>query len=208
MQQPPNFLRKLPPPAVRNLKSSSAPIKFSPPRIESCSQLNANNNERGVIEEKSNELKKNSTLSEVKPNSVIREEAKEVSKSRAYRPRNVYKSIIRHIYSYTRKHCRKIIKVLSGLGYSREDIEHAFFEIGSYIESKKNKAKCKFFSALQKMVEHRSIYTYILKETLTTMIDEWKQGNRGKIAEENLDVYRSICVSYYKDAVRVIANAV
>lgn len=138
--------------------------------------------------------------------STSAEETKRTQKVDAYTQRNVYKSIVRHICSYTRKHCISITGVLYGAGYSREDIEHAFFEISSYLENGKDTVKCKFQSTLQGMVERRSIYTYILKETLSKMINKWEEGKIGRIAKGNFGVYKGICELYYKKAVSAIGS--
>lgn len=132
----------------------------------------------------------------------IGEEKKDMKGSRR---RNAYKSIIRHMQSHVRKNPLSIMRMLQEEGFSKEDIEHAFFVITS--RQAKSKHKFKFLALLKEMVRTRSIYTYILKDTLSVMIIRWEEEGRGRILKKNYETYREVCEDYYEEAVRAISNS-
>jgi len=135
---------------------------------------------------------------------ISNNQKKEESKVNGRIKRNVYKSIIRSIHTYTRKNSLSLMKMLQDKGFSKEEIEHAFFVIGSRQEEKKHKFK--FLTLLKRMVRDKSIYTYILKETLNAMISEWEKGKRGRILEKNYKMYKEVCEAYYRDALKTLSN--
>ncbi len=123
----------------------------------------------------------------------------------AYKRRNVYKSIIRHMYSYIRKNRDDVIKVLQQANYSMSEIEHAFFEVSCYNDAEQQKGNKKQSQAtIKKMIDQRSIYTYILRETLNAMIKNWDEGKHGKVSSKNLATYRDVCITYYKEAAQAL----
>ena len=125
----------------------------------------------------------------------------------AYKRRNVYKSIVRHMFSYIRKNREEIIKILQEAGYGMSDIEHAFFEVSCYNDMEQQKGnKKQSQSTIKKMVETRSIYTYILRETLFAMIKSWEEGKHGKVSSKNLGTYKDVCFEYYNEAVQVLTQ--
>ncbi len=125
----------------------------------------------------------------------------------AYRRRNVYKSIVRHMYSYVRKNRKDVVRVLELNGFSMSDIEHAFFKISHLndLERQKGTSK-KSQSTIKKMLQRKSIYTYILRETLFAMMQNWKLGKTGKISQENLIIYKEVCEKYYQKTVELLAQ--
>ena len=123
----------------------------------------------------------------------------------AYKRRNVYKSIIRHMYSYVRKNRDDIIKVLLAAKYLMSEIEHAFFEVSFYNDTEQEKGnRRQSQSTIKKMIDQRSIYTYILRETLNAMIRNWNEGKHGKVSSKNLGTYRDVCIAYYNEAAKVL----
>jgi len=123
----------------------------------------------------------------------------------AYKKRNVYKSIIRHMYSYIRKNREAIIKVLQSVGFTTSQIEHAFFEVSCNNESEmKQSNKKQSQTTIRKLIEEKSIYTYILRETLNSMIKNWDEGKHGKVSSKNLGTYRDVCITYYKESVKAL----
>jgi hypothetical protein len=136
------------------------------------------------------------------PEGSDKEERK--AKFNGSRRRNVYKSIVRHMQTYTRKNSLSLMKMLKDKGFSKEEIEHAFFIIGSREEEKKHKFK--FLMLLNKMVKNKSIYTYIIKETLSATMDDWEKGKKGRILEKNYEMYKRVCETYYRDALQTLSN--
>lgn len=125
----------------------------------------------------------------------------------AYKRRNVYKSIVRHMFSYIRKNRDEIIRILLAAGYNMTEIEHAFFEVSCYNDMEQQKGnKKQSQSTIRKMVDQRTIYSYILRETLNAMIKNWDSGKHGKVATKNLATYRNVCISYYNEAVKVLTQ--
>ena len=129
--------------------------------------------------------------------------SKSLLSGKAYKSRNVYKSIIRHLFSYIRKNREDIIRILTEAGFSMQDIEHGFFKINYYNDLEREQSNKKNSQAtIKKMVTKRSIYTYILRETLNTMLYNWSQGKFGKVSESNSEVYKDVCKYFYDEAVK------
>lgn len=127
--------------------------------------------------------------------------------SNAYKRRNVYKSIIRHMFSYTRKNRNEIIRVLKENCFDMAKIEHAFFKVNYFNDLERQKGKSKKSQAtVKKIIVKKSIYTYILRETLYAMMQNWKVGKTGKISEDNLTIYREVCQKFYDDITRLLAQ--
>eukprot|EP00826_Nyctotherus_ovalis_P013832 TRINITY_DN13799_c0_g2_i3.p1 TRINITY_DN13799_c0_g2~~TRINITY_DN13799_c0_g2_i3.p1 ORF type:complete len:253 (-),score=18.16 TRINITY_DN13799_c0_g2_i3:119-877(-) len=121
--------------------------------------------------------------------------------------RNVYKAIIRRMHNYTRKNSVRLMQTLRESGFTREEAEHAFFVVGSLYGDMRDKGKCKFLATLKGMARKKSIYTYILRETLSAMMSGWQNGKRGRILLKNYGIYKRICKIYYDEVVRVISGA-
>lgn len=136
------------------------------------------------------------------------DEKEEALSVNAYKRRNVYKSIVRHMFSYIRKNRESILRVLEGNGFTMPQIEHAFFKVNylNDLERQKGKSK-KSQTTVKKMLQKKTIYTFILRETLYAMMQNWKQGKTGKISQENLTIYKEVCESYYNKCVQVLAQS-
>ena len=117
----------------------------------------------------------------------------------AYKRRNVYKSIIRHMASYIKKNKGDLIDMLIKLSFSRDEIETAFMTINEKSELEKSKGKLKGTQkTLNKFSESKSIYAYILKESLEIMIEALKKENKRKITKKNINIYKEVCKEYLK----------
>jgi len=126
----------------------------------------------------------------------------------AYRRRNVYKSVIRHMLSYIRKNRDCIIGVLKTHNFSMQEIEHAFFQVSYLNELERQKGKTKRSqTTINGFMKEKTIYTYILRETLYAMMQNWKIGKTGKISQENLFIYREVCENYYKRIVDLVQES-
>ncbi len=129
---------------------------------------------------------------------------KNLLSGKAYKSRNVYKSIVRHLFSYIRKNREDIIRILKDAGFSMTEIEHSFFKINYYNDLEREQSNKKNSQAtIKKMVSKRTIYTYILRETLNTMMHNWEQGKLGKVSESNSEVYKDVCKYFYDEAVKM-----
>jgi len=123
----------------------------------------------------------------------------------AYRRRNVYKSIIKRMASYVINNKCDITSLLRKNGYSDSAMQHAFEKVTEYngLEATKGEAK-KSQVILMKMITQKSIYTFILRETLTTMLHEWEQGKIGRVSKRNLKIYKNVCTKFLKEANKVL----
>lgn len=125
----------------------------------------------------------------------------------SYESRNVYKSLIRHIFSYTRKNRETIVEILLQSGYVMSEVEHAFYKINCYNELEREKAfKKKAQATIRKMMGAKTIYTYILRETLNALLINWNKGKLGKISERNYEVYKEVCGKFYQETVQIIGE--
>jgi len=123
----------------------------------------------------------------------------------AYRRRNVYKAIIRRMFSCVQKNKRAIVTLLEANGFKIEEIESAFIYVNQLNELDKQKGKSKRpQSTINKMLERRTIYTFILKETLDSMISGWDSGQTGKIMKENVQIYKEVCMKYYNRCIELL----
>lgn len=125
----------------------------------------------------------------------------------AYKRRNVYKSIIRHMFSYIRQNRKEIIEFLTAFGFTLHEIEHAFFKVNYYNDMEREKGNPKRAQAMiKKIITHKSIFSYILREALHCMIRNWSEGKYGKISRENAEIYLDVCNKYYDELVTLIGK--
>ena len=111
------------------------------------------------------------------------------------------------MYSYIRKNRESIITVLQKNGFPSQEIEHAFFKIGYLNDLEKQKGKSKKSQTTVKgMLKKKTIYTYVLRETLYAMRQNWEHGKIGKISQENLYIYKEVCENYYDKAIKLLAQ--
>ena len=125
----------------------------------------------------------------------------------AYKRRNVYKSIIRHMHSFLTKNKPAIISMLSKEGFSITEIEHSFLKIIHWNELEKHPGTSKKSQVtIEEILESKSIPTYVLRETLHAMMQNWKKAKTGKISRDNLEVYNEVCSKYYQRTVEILSQ--
>ena len=135
-------------------------------------------------------------------NNVI---CKQLVPGEAYISRNVYKSIIRHIYTYTRAHQDHVRRILQRVGYTEPEISAALAEIDAYKsedEPKEIERNCQ--ARVEKMLEEKSIFTYILKATLGEMMEKWNLGSYGQLKERNYLTYSAVCAKIYQEVTKIL----
>ena len=124
---------------------------------------------------------------------------------KAYERRNVYKSIIRHTFKYIQKNKEKIFKSLIKERFTRGSIESAMERIAELAKQENERGQPKGSKkALHEMLQSKTIYAYILRESLAVMIEDWKNGIIGKVLQENLHVYKQVCEEFYSRAMGLI----
>ena len=116
----------------------------------------------------------------------------------AYKRRNVYKSIIRHMFKYAKLNKGKITSLLKTSGYTELEIEEGFKHIIhlNSINKQKGMEKRPQYE-IKKLLEVKSVPTYFLKETLSLMLKEWESGESGRLMKKNVKVYKKVCTAYY-----------
>jgi len=135
------------------------------------------------------------------------ESVKKTFGGNAYKRRNVYKSVVQHMFVYIKKNREEIIKVLTASGFSIRDIEHAFFNANSYnyrTQDKMNKKSAQ--DIINGIIGKQDIYTHILRESLNAMLKNLETGRCGKITKDNLITYKETCMKYYNETVRVLGK--
>jgi len=189
---------------------------FSSPENEIPALKNDLNIQQEVIEEEANMAKHETPsfenksksghkkASEEKRNDFERneEEEKNLSSSsrkrfitgQAYNYRNVYKSVIRHMYNYTKKNKKTLKQLLKKEGYEDVKIKTAFETIRQYKPPDKPKdIEKKSQYRIEGILKSKAISTFILRETLVFMLSRWKSGHHGQLFEDNIQLYIEGC---------------
>ena len=127
----------------------------------------------------------------------------------AYKRRNVYKAIIRRMFSYIQKEKNNVAVLLTESGFSKEQIDSAFLYIQHLNDLDKQKGKSKRpQNTINVILEEKTIYTYILKETLCLMLKGWETGEKGKIMKDNVNIYKQVCENYYNKCIQLLTQPV
>lgn len=125
----------------------------------------------------------------------------------AYKCRNVYKSIVRHISSYVREKKEEAMAMLRTRGFGENEIANAFLCISQLRELDKAKGVAKRQQdSINFMVRKKTIYTFILKETLQELMEGWETGKRGRIMEDNVQVYMAVCKEYHRRCCEILSQ--
>ena len=123
---------------------------------------------------------------------------KKTSENAAYKKRNIYKSILRNMMRYIKKNRESLTQLLIEKGYTYLEINNGFEKIRKYNEMERNKGnKKRSQSILKRISSEKTIYTYILKESLDNAIKEWNKGNSGKISVSNKSIYAEVYKKYF-----------
>lgn len=133
--------------------------------------------------------------------------SKKLFKGSSYKNRNVYKSILRNLEAYVKNNNSDICQILTQNGYTTEEMEHAFAKIRSYNTDERKRGYSKQSQSLiKKMLMKKTIYTYILRETLFAMKQNSEKGKLGRIDEKSYDLYFEVSTILYNEAVRILGK--
>ena len=125
----------------------------------------------------------------------------------AYKSRNVYKTIVRHMHTYTRKNREDIIKIILNAGFSMTQVEHAFFKIDYWCNLERENGNRNYAQGIvKKIFAKKTIYTLILRETLNTLLHCWNLGDFGKITRKNREIYMKACQKFYAESVAILGQ--
>ena len=128
-------------------------------------------------------------------------------KGNAYKARNVYKFIIRQLHVFCEKNNKEMIKILEEQGFLPEEITEGLKKVRYYFDLEKNtKLKTNFQALLKDIASAGNPLSYILRETLDSLISDLTLKKIGKISKDNLEIYREVCNCYYEELSRVIGK--
>eukprot|EP00826_Nyctotherus_ovalis_P038778 TRINITY_DN3654_c0_g1_i14.p1 TRINITY_DN3654_c0_g1~~TRINITY_DN3654_c0_g1_i14.p1 ORF type:complete len:120 (-),score=24.81 TRINITY_DN3654_c0_g1_i14:197-556(-) len=92
-------------------------------------------------------------------------------------------------------------------GFSENEIANAFLCISQLRELDKTKGVAKRQQdSINFMVRKKTIYTFILKETLQGLMEGWEAGNRGRIMKNNVQVYMAVCKEYHRRCSEILTQ--
>lgn len=124
-----------------------------------------------------------------------------------YKYRNVFKAVIRRMHTCVRKNRSELIKLLQAASFTSSDIERAFTRIAYYKNAERKSGKKRMSVRMIKdATQERSIYTFILKDALTSMLHDWNEGRLGRLTERNVTTYKKVCGSYLDQIEELLGN--
>lgn len=121
--------------------------------------------------------------------------------STSYMKRNVYKSIIRAMPRYAKSNEENMMTELREYKFSEEEIQkslNVINELSRRAEVWKNPRKSQ--SAIAAILAKRTPCTYILKETLYSIMNNWTEGFIGRVSRNNLHTYKEVYQNFYKQS--------
>ncbi len=128
-------------------------------------------------------------------------------RGKSYMYRNVYKSILRNMFSYFKNNKDEMMRILIEAGFDTNEIEHAFFKITYYNDNERKKGNKKLSQRIiKKVLAKKSIYLYVLRETLNAMLKNQEQGKLGRVTKRNYESYTEVCKACYEESVRILSQ--
>lgn len=125
----------------------------------------------------------------------------------AYKSRNVYKTIVRHMYTYIRKNRTCVIEILQKAGYSMPEVEHAFFTVDYWCNLERENGNRNYAQGTVKQIfATKSIFTIIMRETLYALLHCWEQGKYGKVLQKNCEIYQKAFKKFYDETVSILGQ--
>eukprot|EP00826_Nyctotherus_ovalis_P024540 TRINITY_DN1896_c0_g1_i20.p1 TRINITY_DN1896_c0_g1~~TRINITY_DN1896_c0_g1_i20.p1 ORF type:complete len:219 (+),score=17.48 TRINITY_DN1896_c0_g1_i20:406-1062(+) len=122
--------------------------------------------------------------------------------------RNIFKSILRNMIKFTSKDRPKIAEQMARLGFSTQEIEHAFFIVSNFKKVDNIRGdRHKYRRLLDNVTNEKSILTHILKESIQSKLIRLENGKHGKIASGNFKEYRKMYTDCYSKVCKVLEEA-
>lgn len=122
----------------------------------------------------------------------------------AYKRRNVYKHVLKQAENYLKNYSKEIGDILRKKGYSQGVIDNAIIKIKKYNDSYIQKGKKSAQQIIDKMLSKKSIFTFILRESLNMLLCNFKSGVIGKTSKKNKPIYIKVFNRYYKESVKLL----
>ena len=124
------------------------------------------------------------------------------------RIKGIEKWILRRMSQHTRQCREQLVQVLQRAGFTEQKFEHACCQLHAFNDVPRTELhKHKPEMLVRKFATARSIYSYILRDTLSDVLAKWDQGITGRIAVSNLPFYQEVCHGYYAILSRVISSS-
>lgn len=125
-----------------------------------------------------------------------------------YKYRNVYKSIIRRMSANIQENKKQLTDFLIGMRFTLEDIEEAYSKVQCCKDTERKSGNKKMGPKLiNDAVKEITVYTYILKEALDKMMNNWEDDKLGKVSKKNIETYKKVCMAYYEKVKTLLNNA-
>lgn len=130
---------------------------------------------------------------------------KELIVGQAYEARNVYKSIIRHMHTYTKKNKIYLRAILSKASYTEDQVDNSFETIHKYSDpSDPKEIERNTQIKIEGMLKTKSPLTHILREVLKAMLEKWNKGRFGQLAKNNSKIYYESCMKFLQKTNEII----
>lgn len=124
-----------------------------------------------------------------------------------YKYRNVFKAVIRRMHTCIRKNKSGLVQILQTANFTFGEIERAFTRIAYYKNAERKSGKKRMsVRMIKEATQERSIYTFILKDALTSMLQDWNEGKLGRLTERNVTTYKKVCGSYLNQIAELLSN--
>lgn len=115
----------------------------------------------------------------------------------SYKYRNVFKAIIRRMFTCIQDNKKSLASLLSSAGFSNKEIKDAFERIKYYKNIERKTGSKKMAPQLiNESANKLTVFTFILKEALRKMLYDWDSHKLGELSEKNIDTYRTVCRAY------------
>ena len=125
------------------------------------------------------------------------------TKSNAYKRRNVYKSIIRHMISYLHENRKSLVSKLEEKGCSQSDINSSLQRIRCLYNTDDKKGNPRRPQhMIDQIIRSKNASMWILKESLKAMMKELETKNITKIMKKNVNIYIEVCKKYYNQCIK------
>eukprot|EP00826_Nyctotherus_ovalis_P040130 TRINITY_DN3916_c0_g1_i1.p1 TRINITY_DN3916_c0_g1~~TRINITY_DN3916_c0_g1_i1.p1 ORF type:complete len:325 (-),score=-0.81 TRINITY_DN3916_c0_g1_i1:163-1137(-) len=125
----------------------------------------------------------------------------------SYKYRNVFKAIIRRMHVCVRTRRRELESVLRNAGYSAVEVDRAFSRVAYYKNAERKSGKKRMsVRTIKEATRKRTIYTYILRDALNSMLEDWEVQKFGRLTERNVPTYKKVCATYLEDIDHLLAK--
>jgi hypothetical protein len=92
-------------------------------------------------------------------------------------------------------------------GFTKATIERGFNRITILKNAeRKGGKKQRGMNIIKQATQKRSIYSYILRDALESMLKNWNAKELGRLAEHNLETYKKVCNEYLISIIKLLED--